>query len=1282
MSDWAFEPLEPQPKKKTAPAPKEPVVTDFEPIGIQDLPAESAEMLKIYDDPKAVLETMQAGMAISGLTGIDVQTATDNFEPISEELYGEKLPAKGIFQRIGKTLQAANLNHEISRRTVNQFLDISTPANDAKIKELQAQLPPAEEQLGMLPNAVVQFIYQYGYELPKAAVTGTGFKEKTPVQKITSVMASALGMSAGAGIMIPLARVTRETTEQSIGSHHRALLDAGVNENTARVVTGVLAGIDTALNAIPIGRAATAGERFGAKLAAKGVSRALLKGAVARVALEAGEQVGMAVAQSTANVVATEIAKAVHNQATEEKLPMKRADEILAQIGIEAIPQAVMGTAIAGVSIAGAKIYQFRTDTPAGKAVQSAAEGKTLLRQAQTGEVAPPKLEIAEPTRVKVEPAVGERAIGTIMDITDAQATALDAAVKSAESSADYVPPPGMTRREVIAEYRQTLDDRKSVNKLIRDIKKIDTTGMRDEFAEPVKNILEDFTSANMREKTVERLQKIQADMDLDPNVEIAPSDRKRLGELGKIPLAKLAIDDLQLVHDSLMHYSKLAKESQKIKVGNLRRDVLDTVTDALRELPTHKKIQEAVVSSQPTISKELASGVRKAKDFFGPMQDHYDLLVERLGPTSKKAIFDDVHAGNMLKEKYAQDRTAEFQTATAPLWKKYKSHRWLNEYQDIGQVTTPEGGKATLKLSRSERMALYMHAQDPQNARHILEGGIGFKWREGERNRVYQIDAETLGKLVKSVADNADEMIYVKASQDMFRRNGSDLDKTYYELNDLHLSLRDSYYPIETMPVGRGKEAEAEMAFDLSKSDWARVGLFKGMTERRVNSKIPIYLNPITFDLQKALDHTSAYIGLEAPLRNASKLLYAKDFKESVQSKLGNDYWKFVEKGLKDIAGQRENYGMLEGTALSLRNKIATATLGLNPFPILLQPLSVVRYSQYVKPKYLMGGVMDSVMHPKLVSRTHRLWSPEYVTRTGKGFSREVADVIRQGGGGQAFGQGQKLRSKFMKGLQVGDQVAVMAGMEGAVRQVLDEFRTGKLSPEVKKALQIDSAAGLSPEQKLGYAYKYADYVTERTQSMGLPEFQSTMQRGSAFQKMFTLFGSEAAASMNMRRQAYFEAKKTGTPQAWSKYVKAVFLTVILEPMGMVIRDRLRTAAKGEKQEDIEKDIAERLINAPFEGLPIVRDVVNAATRKMIKGEGFGSSSILPIQRVADVASKAIVAMSDIATAKSRHSRKKAALKSADALAEFISLGTGMPYRPVYNLTEMGIKAAKRLTE
>jgi len=293
------------------------------------------------------------------------------------------------------------------------------------------------------------------------------------------------------------------------------------------------------------------------------------------------------------------------------------------------------------------------------------------------------------------------------------------------------------------------------------------------------------------------------------------------------------------------------------------------------------------------------------------------------------------------------------------------------------------------------------------------------------------------------------------------------------------------------------------------------------------------------------------------------------------------------------------------------------------------------------------------------------------------------VADVIKQGSFGRSFGQGEKFRSKIMKGLQAGDISAVIPGMEGAVRQVLDEFRAGKLSPEVKKALQIENAAivGLSPEQKMSHAYKFADYVTERTQSMGLPEFQSTMQRGGWGEKLLTLFGSEASASMNMRRRAYFEAKKVGTPQAWAKYAKVLTLTLILEPMFIVIRDRLRTAARGEKQESLGKDIAEALVNAPFEGLAVVRDVVRTATRTVLH-KPVGSGSILPLQRIADVTVKAIVGWSDLATAKNPYARKKAALRAADATAEAICLWRGMPYRPVMNLGEMGLRAVKELTK
>jgi hypothetical protein len=217
------------------------------------------------------------------------------------------------------------------------------------------------------------------------------------------------------------------------------------------------------------------------------------------------------------------------------------------------------------------------------------------------------------------------------------------------------------------------------------------------------------------------------------------------------------------------------------------------------------------------------------------------------------------------------------------------------------------------------------------------------------------------------------------------------------------------------------------------------------------------------------------------------------------------------------------------------------------------------------------------------------------------------------------------------------------------------------------------------TPEAKMEAAYKFADYATERTQNMAQPEFMSTLQRGGAAEKMITLFASEASAAMNMRRRAFEEAKKAGTPQAWARLTKVMFVTLALDSMGSMMIDRARREAAGQKNDDIKKDIAYSLASQAVSGLPIVRDVANPMLRKGILGRTSGSTSILPIQRAVDNVVETGMGLIDIADAESVRKRAKAIGKTADALAESIGLLAGLPYGPVRTMVKTGIKLLKK---
>ena len=89
-------------------------------------------------------------------------------------------------------------------------------------------------------------------------------------------------------------------------------------------------------------------------------------------------------------------------------------------------------------------------------------------------------------------------------------------------------------------------------------------------------------------------------------------------------------------------------------------------------------------------------------------------------------------------------------------------------------------------------------------------------------------------------------------------------------------------------MPLSRGIDIEKEEALERFRGSWTRIGLEKGMLEKRKRVKNPIYLNSMAYDLNRSVMKAAAYIGLELPLSNASKLLYNKDFRRELSDRYG----------------------------------------------------------------------------------------------------------------------------------------------------------------------------------------------------------------------------------------------------------------------------------------------------------------------------------------------------------------------------------------------------------
>ena len=827
---------------------------------------------------------------------------------------------------------------------------------------------------------------------------------------------------------------------------------------------------------------------------------------------------------------------------------------------------------------------------------------------------------------------------------------------------------------EVKLKTRARKSKKQEIQRMVKDINNIDVSKMSPQEAEPIKKLLKNIDLVKRQKPTMLSLAETKEFLTTYPEAEMPDWMLERLARLDKRNLNDITIEELDTIHKSIMHYAKLNQTKNMIKVGREIRRANQVLSDSKKEMKPQKKVKTDIVQSQKSKLGKLKKTGTLIKDTFGVRHDHYDLIVETLaGPNSTmdKVLYREVKEGKIKELSHRQNTFSAFQKdLDLPVFmEKYKIRdlaNWQNEKIQIGKFN----------LTKGERMSLYRHSLNENNLRHILGGGFGLKHSESPLTP-HQITGEELNNIIESLTDAELEFAGQPVSN-LFDNQHESLNDVFYKKNGYSLPKEENYYPIDVMETALPQELEANSILEELKHKWVRIGLKKGMLINRIKSKLPIYLNNIAYDINKSVLNSAAYVGLEIPLSNASKLLYNKNFRAEIYLRYGKQTWVEIEKGLRDIAGDWQSYTTVEELAMKIKNKLSTAILGVNPFVMAKQVLSYSLYSVYVKPEYLMRGFIDYASHPFDTISRHKIYSPEYAERLESGYSRDVADVFKTGASERVYKGKTSIPEKLMSGVKFFDQTAVTPGMQGAMLQVLDEFKIGKLSPEVKMALDITEkdVLALSPEDKMKLAYKFADWVTERTQPMFSPEHRSSLSRGTAIEKLATQFSSFTNQALNLIRRVAREAHRTKDPKQYAKLMKTLFLLLVVNSAGVYAIDSIRDwMFKREKK----KTYGEAILDSVASYFIFIRDIESSVVSKVKYGTFMGYDVSLPIISAANLLSDTIANGVGFITDDTKSKRTKRANHFIDGAIELLLLSQGIPYKTPKKLVTAPFKKEKK---
>jgi hypothetical protein len=834
----------------------------------------------------------------------------------------------------------------------------------------------------------------------------------------------------------------------------------------------------------------------------------------------------------------------------------------------------------------------------------------------------------------------------------------------------------GEARHKAHAEEIQTriderAEERAKVRKLVSDIEKVrkNLSKMHPTEAEPIKQILDSIDLVKRQKTSMMQLGKIREWLQTNPEAEMPDYIMEKLQRLDHRNLNDITTDELEAIHDTIMHYAHLNKLKNQLKFKKSDRELTRAITESVSQMKAPKKIKDEIISSSKSKFDWINKPIQWFVNMMGLGHDNYSLIVETLsGPRSVAidVLVNQIQEGRNIQLRYQQNAPEEFQKSLGGM-ANFKKRYGI---KDIDKWLDEKTKKGNIEITRDEKIAIYLHSLSQDNMRHITNGGFAFEVGP-HRDQVFKFSEKDVSDVVKSMTPVEKE--YANAISEAFQREGDDIAKVFLEVNGYPMPrVEDPYFRIEPVRSTLTPTSQAKSAVEEFKNNFIRIGLNKGRLIQRTKSDLPIYLKGATKVLIQSVDWASSYIGLEKPLLNARKLMHGKGdvWKNEIIHRYGSETFKLMEEGLKDIAGSRDSLSSSEKLILWLRNNAATAMLGLpNPFPILKQMTSIPIYNIYVPAKYIIQGFIENAFkHNEIVDR-HKLYSAEFTERKYGGFNREVSDIVHASSQrGQLIGGGESFKQKSMKGLQAGDLFSVVPGMHAAVLQGLAELESGKLSEYVKLAMDIEESEipNLSATDKLKLAYKYGDWVTQHTQSTSNPIDMSSLRRAKGLTGLFTQFGSDLQAQLNIVRRLYGEAKRHKDVKHWARLIYALFIIYVVTQTEETMVDVFRRKVMGykpKKGQTLGNQLAWGLLDKPMAQLFFLRDVYQATKSKVQNGVFAGQDIQIPVARGVNVATDALAEWVKVMTEKNIAKRDKALMSALDSSAEATTLIVGIPY-------------------
>jgi len=734
--------------------------------------------------------------------------------------------------------------------------------------------------------------------------------------------------------------------------------------------------------------------------------------------------------------------------------------------------------------------------------------------------------------------------------------------------------------------------------------------------------------------------------------------------------MSSLTAKDLALIDDLLSSFVKSEHLANKIIIRGEKKNIDDVVKEALANVNLRHESKNNALTGLDSMQKE-SDGTRVGNlatiESYN-MELKAEILDGKLSGIIKDVMYNEVNAGVDKQFRFEHQAEDFFKDKLEGIDISGWSHSFNKKAKNVHKVTIKISGNRTLSMSKGERVALFLHTLNEDNLRHLVEGGISF---ERTPSKIIELNNNDILVIQGILTD--DEMTVAAAINEYFNAvQKPALNAESRPLMGHDVAREPDYFKIRTNFL------------DKFNSDILRQNIInqtlegQGMFEERVQADNAIILEDVFTATYKSIKRSGAFIGLASPVRNMRLLLQNDEFLIGMRNAGKNAYVKDMKEYVDRIEGDPIKFDNISSLTIEAINKLDVGILGLNPFVMANQPISLLAAGTEMSMADLSKGIAEkdvdiekyTIQVGKTRAKMHK-WSPQIRDRLDGNVSREMGEVAHVGAPMRFWTGKTVVSQKFMAGVTKFDTEAIGGIWEGI------EIETKRLHPDLK-----------GDDFYRHVAERHWEVVRKTQPTFHIKDRSTIGMRRGTLTRLLTKYSSQRNKNYIILRRSGEKYNRSGkTAKDKAIFAKTIAIVTLLTPMMLMANRELRGKLYGRKEKRTMFGRALDIIEVNLGNIYVLGAAVASLRSKVEKGPFAGyeiNTTLLGVvnELISDIATliRAGIQKSTGETyQKGEHKNeekwKVSAKKGLIETTEDIAKIRGIPLHSIRKLTESGFK-------